>query len=1416
MSSSYQFLSQLRAKGIYISVVEDQLKVKAPSGVLTTPIKIEIKSRKDELLAFLTKTKQTTAQKMPIVRVSRDSNLPLSYAQKRLWILEQLEPGSATYNIFRAFWLGDDVNVPVLERTVNEIVNRHEILRTRFTAVNGDPRQIIMPFQPFSLPVIDLTAFPEAACEQEVERLRHEEATRPFDITKDLLLRVKLICINPSEKMLLISIHHIAADGWSNSIIDRELFEIYQAFLKNEPCPLPDLKIQYVDYAAWQQTTLLSEAMEDQLAYWLRQLGGDLPVLELPTDYARPLEQSHSGRQIISHISAPLVERLKLLSQKHGVTLFMTMLAAFKLLLHRYTGQEDVIVGSPIAGREKPEVEPLIGCFLNTLVLRTDLSEAPTFDQVLSRVQRVCLDAYANQDVPFEKLLEVLQPERDLSRSPLFQVFFNMLNFDESDGTLLPNVSSRFVKNPEMESKFDMTLYVENYRDQIALTLVYSPDLFSSERMSELLSQYQFLLEQIVNRPESKIANFSLLTETAVSVLPDPTTKLEDAWQGGVHEHLLQHARLNPNHLAVVDANDAFTYLELEQRSNQLAHFLIESGIQPHDVVNVYAHRSASLVWALYGILKAGGTFVILDPAYPSQRLIDYVNPSKPKGFIHLEAAGPVPAALEDCLTDHDINGRIQLPTLSKVGDFLANYPTTPPEVRVEADDLAYIAFTSGSTGKPKAIMGRHGPLSHFLPWQQKTFQLTSDDRFSMLSGLSHDPLQRDIFTPLWVGAALYIPAPDFVGNSRRFAEWMAENAITFAHMTPPMNAILTETAVSLPALRYTFFVGDKVTKDDVNRLRQLAPQVSCINSYGSTETQRAVAYNVIPADAPLEKARAILPVGRGMPNVQLLILNEQGAQAGIGELGEIHVRSPHLAGGYLNEPEISAQRFLQNPFTNASQDRMYRSGDLGRYLPDGTAEFVGRADRQVKIRGFRIELGEIESVLTKHKAVEKGVVMLHSSGQQLVAYAVSPHRQDDELANDIRSALMSRLPNFMVPASVTVLDKLPLTPNGKIDYRALPEPELGGDAKTYVPPQTELESTLVEMWEAILMVEKIGIQDNFFALGGHSLLAVRLFTQIEAKFDVNLPLLTLFQGGTIEHLAQQIEKQQGKTRWSSVVPMQTEGEKRPFFCVHGITGDLLWFRELAQLFGPERPFVGLRSHGLDGIQAPFETIEGMAAHYIAEMRQVQPVGPYCIGGASFGGTVALEMAQQLKARGEEVALLVMFDHAPFNSEFSGMGRRKTAVNILKNFPHWARSFAKLGPKRMFARLQRQFRVFVQQTSSKVTANNIHSDEVTADELLDYASELPQHRRTLIEKNYYAMRDYIPQMYDGSVLVIKAKARSLFRVNDPVEGWKQLSNGNLMVQTIPGSHEGIFKSPNVQILAEHLLSYLEHDKAETH
>ncbi|MCA9977287.1 MAG: amino acid adenylation domain-containing protein, partial [Anaerolineales bacterium] len=630
-------------------------------------------------------------------------------------------------------------------------------------------------------------------------------------------------------------------------------------------------------------------------------------------------------------------------------------------------------VGSPIAGRNRAEVENLIGLFLNTLVLRTDLSGKPAFRELLQRVRETSLGAFANQDVPFEMLLDELKPERDLSRTPLFQVFFNMLNF--SEGALqLPGVTSEVLANPTLGSKFDLTLYVSEIGPQIKLLLSYNADLFQEARMVEMVEQYEYLLTQIVANPDELIDNYSLVTAHAQSILPDPTEPLSAEWFGPTSVALTRNAQRIPQQIAVVDAQETWTYQELEQRSNQLAHFLCEQGVQPQDVVAIYSHRSASLPWALMGLMKAGAAFLVLDPTYPPARLIDYLELAKPRGWLQLEAAGEPPAVLLQALDEMNCTCRMVLPGRSAAEQqgLLADYSVEPPDIVVGPDDFASLSFTSGSTGKPKGTMGRHGSLTHFYPWMAETFALTEDDRFSMLSGLAHDPLQRDIFTALWVGARICMEDPMQIGSPGWLADWMREQGVTVANLTPAMGQLITDTAVTtdgiaqaMPSLRRAFFVGDVLTRRDVARLCNLAPNLTVVNFYGSTETQRAVSYYIIEEsveELTTSRAKEIVPLGRGVKDAQLILLNNASQLAGIGEVAEIHMRSHHLALRYQGDDAQTAYRFLPNTFTNIPGDRLYRTGDLGRYRPEGDIEFLGRVDFQVKVGGHRIELGEVEA----------------------------------------------------------------------------------------------------------------------------------------------------------------------------------------------------------------------------------------------------------------------------------------------------------------------------------------------------------------------------------------------------------------------------------------------------------------------
>jgi natural product biosynthesis luciferase-like monooxygenase protein/amino acid adenylation domain-containing protein len=928
---------------------------------------------------------------------------PTSFAQRRLWFLDQLRPGDPTYNIPAAVRLTGRLDIPALQRALDELARRHESLRTTFAVIDGAPAQIVTPGAKLTLSVVDLRKFSEAERELRFQRLADEETQWSFDLAHGPLIRMKLLRMDEQAHVLLLTMHHIISDGWSISVLISEMSALYESFTSGRPASLPELSIQYADYAVWQQKWLQGEILDEQLGYWKRQLAGAPNVLELPADRQRPPAQTFRGASVSSELSKSLSDSLKALSGKNGATLYMTLLSAFNLLLHRYAGQDDILVGSPIAGRNRAEVKGLIGFFLNTLVLRTKLDGNPSFRELLGRVRESTVGAYSHQDVPFERLLEDIQPERDLSRTSLFQVFFNMLNLPTAE-VQLPGLSVELLPPRDVGAKFDLTLYVRELNHRIFFDLVFNADLFTGERMAEMLRQYTHLLSQAVENPEQRINEFSLVTPAAEKHLPNPAEPLNDDWRGAVHTIFSKLAQERPERVAVIDRHERWTYGELDALSNQLANCLRERGIRKEGIVVIYGHRSSSLVWALMGVMKAGGASIILDPSYPTSRLVDYIELARPQGFIYLEAAGAFPSELEKYVTSMGGCFCLKLPRrrLALAQNVLASYSQANPDLIIRPDDLAYISFTSGSTGKPKGVEGRHGSLSHFIPWLQQTFGLNETDRYTMLSGLAHDPLQRDIFTPLQTGACICIPEQEEIQEPGRIAEWMAREEVTVAHLTPAMAQLLTETGAGfvgreVHTLRYAFLVGDVLTKLDVARLRRLAPSINCINYYGSAETQRAVSYFRVPdepaTDADSEmRSKMILPLGKGIEDVQLLVLNSAGRLAGIGEMGEIYVRSPHIARGYMGDKTLTEERFIINPFTKIAGDRLYRTGDLGRYLPDGNVEPLGRADHQVKIRGFRIELGEVEATLAQHPQVEQCVVLTREArvgDQHLAAYVV-------------------------------------------------------------------------------------------------------------------------------------------------------------------------------------------------------------------------------------------------------------------------------------------------------------------------------------------------------------------------------------------------------------------------------------------
>jgi amino acid adenylation domain-containing protein len=1106
-----------------------------------------------------------------IAPAEREGDLPVTFAQERLWFVDALDPGSPVYAIPFSYGITGRLHENALRRALAELVRRHEPLRTTLPAVDGVPVQRIAPAPAdFDLPVADLRHLPRSERRAEADRLAAEAKRHRFDLARGPLFRASLVRVADDEHRLLLNVHHAIGDGWSLGVLREELSALYGAFSRGEPSPLPEPALQYADYAAWQRERLRGEVLERQVGYWKERLEGAPALLELPTDRPRPPVESHRGAVERLVVPSALAAEVNALARREGATLFMVLLAALDVVLGRLAGQEDVVVGTPIAGRTRAETDRMVGLFLNSLALRTDLSGDPSFRELLGRVRETTLDAYAHQELPFERVLEEVRPERSMAHAPVFQVMLNLANFQRGafGGEGLEVAEAEAGSLGEVASKFDLTLYVRERDGGIHVALVYAADLFDAPRMRGLLAQFEGVLRQAAAAPETRVGALSLATEAARGILPDPARPIQaEPWRGAVHETFAVHAAKSPDAPAVSDPSRTWTYAELDAAANRIAHRLIDGGVRPGDVVAVYAHRSAALVRALLGAWKAGAAFAILDPAYPPARLAAQVGASRPAALLRISAAGEVPAEVAAALT---ATARTTVVLMAEGDDGLGGFPSAAPKVSVAADDLAYVAFTSGTTGTPKAIAGTHRPLAHFFGWYATEFGIGAADRVSLLAGLAHDPLLRDVFAALAVGARIAIPDPDQVGTPGWLAGWMGDEGITVAHLTPAMAQVLATGPgdARLPALRLACFGGDVLRAADVARLRALAPNAEAVNFYGATETPQAMGFFRIPGD--VAAVGPAVPVGRGIEGVDLLVVTPSGTLAGIGERGEIAVRTPYLSRGYLNDAELTAARFIPNPLTGDPADRVYRTGDLGRYRLDGAVEPAGRVDGQVKVRGFRVELGEIEAALAKHPAVAEAVVAARGTDphRALVAYAV-PREGAGIEAQALRAHLKSILPDYMVPAAFVAIAAVPLTANGKVDRRALPEPEAVAAADSRpAAPRTPTEEILAEVWAEVLRLESVGVNDDFFALGGHSLLATRLLARVQNALGVVVPLRALFEGPTVAELAGRVEDvRQGGAR--ALPPVVRVDRDRPLPL--SFAQERLWF--IDRLEGGSAPY---------------------------------------------------------------------------------------------------------------------------------------------------------------------------------------------------------------------------------------------------
>ena len=1113
-----EILNQLRRLNATLSAENGQLIFNGPKGALTEELRAELAAHKAEIVKLLENGRiddiGVTTSNIP--RVTRDKDLPLSFAQRRLWFLDQLDPGSTVYAVAGSLRIKGPLAVEVLERSLNEIVARHEALRTTFAVKEEEEVQVIAPSLNASLSVMDITHLAEREREKEALRQLSEQADKPFDLWHGPLFRTGLVRLDENDHVLLLTLHHIVSDGWSMSVLYRELSVLYRAFVKGEPSPLADLPIQYADFAAWQRNWLSGEVLETQLSYWRKQLEGAPAVLNLPTDRPRPARQSYRGARQSIDLSLELTQGLKTLSHREGVTLYMTLLAAFQILLHRYTGQDDIVVGSPIANRNRIEIEGLIGFFVNTLVLRANFTGNPTFTALLAQVRETALDAYAHQDLPFEKLVEELRPERDLSRSPLFQAMFVFQNTPSRDVTL-NGLDIRPMRIAGETTKFDLKLSANEEARRLRVGVQYDTNLFNADTIERMLGHFQNLLQGIVSNPHQHIADLSILTkvERQQILFAWNDSKTDYPKDKCIHELFETQVEKTPDAIAVTFEDERFSYRELNERANQLAHHLIELGVGTGALVGLCMERSIEMIVGLLAILKAGGAYVPLNPCYPQERL----------GFMVKDTEVGIILTDEASLPSLPSRNSPRLICLDRDWQKIAREPLGNLRNENTAGGLAYVIHTSGSTGVPKAVPVPHRGIVRLL-FGVGYVQFDKTRTFLQMAPISFDAATFEIWGALLHGANCVL-FPSEVPSPRELGYVLKRYRIDTLWLTATLfNTMIDQEPQALSTVEQLLIGGEALSVSHVRRALSLLPNTAIINGYGPTESTTFACCYAIPCQ--LDDNRCSIPIGKPIGNTQVYILDPHRNPVSIGVTGELHIGGDGLARGYLNQPELTREKFIANPFSHEAGARLYKTGDLARYLPDGNIDFLGRMDDQVKIRGFRIEPGEIETVLCRHPEVLESVVSAREDGigeKSLVAYIVSGTDHDLN-SGRLRDFLKEKLPEYMIPNAFVFLDSLPLTASGKVDRRALPAPDRSRPelVEAYLAPRNQTEELLTKIWTEVLKLERIGIHDNFFDLGGHSLLATRVVSRIREIFRIDLALRALFEMPTVASLSKHIE----------------------------------------------------------------------------------------------------------------------------------------------------------------------------------------------------------------------------------------------------------------------------------------------------
>ncbi|MCV3211986.1 amino acid adenylation domain-containing protein [Plectonema radiosum NIES-515] len=1346
--------------------------------------------------------KQLKVCEMGVKNKNIEDFYPLSPMQQGIFFHCLAAPDESIYFEQFSWTIQGKLNITAFHRAWQYIVERHSILRTCFVWQGlKEPVQIVHRQVKLPWVVHDLREISSVKQQEQVEAFLESDRSVGFELTHPPLMRFTLHHQKENLYQFTWSHHHILLDGWSAAIIYKEVFDCYQAFSNGQNIHLEPI-LAYRDYIVWLQQQNLSQAEA-----FFRQLlkGFTSPTqIRLNKGFGQLLNSQDGNNQQKIQLSVEQTAALQFWAQQHQLTVNTVVQGAWGLLLSRYSGQEDVVFGATTSGRPPTlaSSESMVGLLINTLPLRVQVSSAEFLLPWLKQIQTQQIEARQYEYSPLLKIQGWSEVPKGL---PLFEsiVVFENYPVDASLQKLDLNLEiksfSTFAK-----TNYPLTL-LASPGEELSLRITYDGELFDADTISQMGGQLEYLLQQIVTEGDRSIQSYSLVTPQSRSILPDPSAGLDEPDYEPVPTLFAAWAQQAPQQPAIRQKGKIWTYQELAQSAHDIALALLNCGVQPGDVVALSGQKSFGLIASMLGVFKSGAVLLMLEMKEPNHRQQLMLEEAHAKYILNVGSESPQIESFLKIIHVDAQTARVMTP--AKDTPEITSLPTITPS------DRAYIFFTSGSTGTPKGVLGTHKGISHFLQWQRQTFEIGSGDRVAQLTSLTFDAVLRDVFLPLTSGATLCLPNQEDDFGMDRVLSWLETEQITIVHTVPALAQSWLKQVregIHLRSLRWIFFSGEPLTQTLVHQWRQTFPEAGeVVNLYGATETTMVKCFYKVPKDIPTN----VIPGGWGLPQTQALVLNQINQLCGIGEIGEIVIRTPFRTLGYINAPQEQQQRFVPNPLTNDQQDLFYYTGDRGRYRPDGTLEVLGRKDDQIKIRGIRVQPGEISTALNQHQAVAESVIIATGEtldNKRLVAYVVPKQNQTID-KNDLRYFLKKQLPEYLIPSFFVVLDALPLTPNGKVNRRALPEPEqnLSQDDR-FVPPRDRLELDLTQIWSEVLNVNQVSVLDNFFELGGHSLLAVSLMTRIQQKFGQSLPLKTLFQEATVEQQAILLRQQTENVPWSPLVTIQPRGSQRPLFLIHPAGGSIFGYLNLTQNLGYYRPVYGLEASGSDRGQEPHSHIEEMAAHYIKAIQIIQPEDPYLLAGWSMGGAIAFEMAQQLQDQGKRISLLALIDPSDIFADRFILDETNLLVSLLRTHL----SFSEEQLQQVEAKLRQ--RSVDEQLAYAIEQAREHNPHLLppgfgTEQLSHLFKVIKFHDQAL--KNYSLQLDYSQKYYSGKITLFQAIEGLAANSDNRIKNWEALAD-KVEVHWVPGNHLTIVQEPHVKVLAEKLQICLDQAQGE--